>query len=111
MDMYRSSDEDLLNPYFAPLVAPDFSNLPRTLVITAEYCPLRDEGEEYARCVRDAGGDVECYRMSDAIHGFLLYPKITHVVQNTYDVIRHFLYGEELEQEGEQRWLEIPGTA
>ena len=47
MDLYRSGDEDLHNPYFAPLQAADFRDQPDTLIITAEYCPLRDEAEEY----------------------------------------------------------------
>ena len=48
MDLYRSAPADFDDPYFAPLLDPDLSRQPRTLVISAEYCPLRDEGEAYA---------------------------------------------------------------
>lgn len=44
IEFYKRSEEDKENPYFAPIKAKDFTNLPRTLVLTAEFDPLRDEG-------------------------------------------------------------------
>ncbi|MGI6106137.1 MAG: alpha/beta hydrolase [Raoultibacter sp.] len=110
MDLYLSSPEDALNPYFAPILAPDLVGQPRTLVITAEYCPLRDEGEFYAIQLAEAGCDVECYRMLDAVHGYLMYPSVFNIVRDTYHIIKHFLNAEALVQEGEPTWLVIPGT-
>ena len=63
MELYRSSDADLMNPYYAPLAAADFSNQPDTLIITAEYCPLRDEGEAYGKALAMAGNRVKVFRM------------------------------------------------
>lgn len=111
MEMYRSTPDDLTNPYFAPLLAPDLSGQPRSLVVTAEYCPLRDEGEAYAARLAEAGCDVSCYRMLDAVHGYFLYPSVLGLVKDTYRIMRHFLDGEELVQEGEPAWLEKPGIA
>ena len=74
MDLYASSPADLSNPDLAPLLADDLSGLPRTLVITAEYCPLRDEGEAFAARCELEGTEVQCYRMLNAVHGYLLYP-------------------------------------
>lgn len=111
MELYLSAPEDFTNPYFAPLLAPDLSGQPRTLVITAEYCPLRDEGEAYAKQLALANGNSECYRILDAVHGYLLYPSVFGIVKDTYRIIKHFLDGDELVQEGEQAWLEILGTA
>lgn len=91
MELYRSSVADLTNPYFAPLEADDLTNQPRTLLITAEYCPLRDEGEAYGEKLRQAGNDVEIYRMKDALHGyFSLPPHFVHV-KKTYEIINRFL--------------------
>lgn len=110
-ELYASSPADFASPYFAPLLARDLAGQPRTLMITAQYCPLRDEGEEYARRLARAGCDVRCFRMFDAIHGYFLYPSVLSLVKDTYRIMRHVLDGDELAQEGEPAWLEIPGIA
>ena len=91
ISLYKQSDNDLNNPYFAPLLADDLTGQPDTLVITAEYDPLRDEGEAYAYRLRKGGNNVTVHRMRDALHGFLaLGPRFTHVKQ-TYALINNFL--------------------
>lgn len=91
IDLYKQSDDDLKNPYFAPLMAEDFSNQPDTLIITAEYDPLRDEGEEYGRRLSQAGNHAVVYRMKDALHGYMgLGPRYVHV-RRTHELISDFL--------------------
>lgn len=91
--LYRSSDEDLKNPYFAPLLAQDLSRQPDTLIVTAEYCPLRDEGEAYGARLRAAGNRAETVRMPDALHGYFSLPVWFEPVKQTYAVINAFLKG------------------
>lgn len=95
MELYKSSDEDLQNPYFAPLIAEDFSKQPNTLVITAQYDPLRDEGEAYARKLKEAGAQAAVYRVEDALHGFFSLDPHYVQVRKAYELINDFLNGED----------------
>lgn len=72
--LYLASEADKNNPYYAPLAAKNLSNQPRTLIITAEHCPLRDEGEWYGEKLRLAGNRVEIHRIEGAVHAFIMLP-------------------------------------
>lgn len=110
IDMYIQDPADRSNPYFAPLLAPDLSHMPRTLVMTAEYCPLRDEGEVYAAQLEHDGNEVRCYRILDGVHGYFLYPSVLSLVRDTYRIMKHFLDGDNLDQKGAPTWLDLIGT-
>lgn len=91
MELYKASDDDLQNPYFAPLASKDFSRQPKTLIITAEYDPLRDEGEDYGLRLKNAGNAVEVRRIPDALHGFFSLPPVFRQVRECYRIINDFL--------------------
>jgi acetyl esterase len=68
---YLTGEADIKHPYAFPLQAKDLSGLPPAMVITAEFDPLRDEGEIYAVQMQQAGGDVTSRRYDGTIHGFV----------------------------------------
>lgn len=90
-DLYIANEEDKLNPYAAPLLAEDLSRQPKTLIITAEYDPLRDEGEAYGMRLKEFSNHVEVVRIEGALHGFISLPSRSESVVRGYQIINDFL--------------------
>jgi acetyl esterase len=66
---YAGGWPDIKDPRLSPLYG-DLSGLPPAIIVTAEFDPLRDEGEAYGKAMEAAGAraDVRCY--PGLIHGF-----------------------------------------
>jgi len=72
-DHYLSDPAEAAEPYASPLRARDLSGLPSALVVTAEYDPLRDEGEYYAARLRAGGTAATMSRWDGMNHGFFFW--------------------------------------
>jgi acetyl esterase len=68
---YLPKESDADDPLVSPIKASSLASLPPALVLTAEFDPLRDEGEAYAAALQAAGGTASAKRYDGMIHGFI----------------------------------------
>lgn len=71
-EQYARTPEEARSPYASVINTPSCQGLPAALLITAEFDPLRDQGEAYAMRLAEAGVRVTITRYAGTIHGF--YP-------------------------------------
>jgi len=71
---YIKNQEQAMHPFVSPLLAEDINGLPPTLIITAEFDVLRDQGEAYAHRLKEAGIPVKCTRYKGVLHDFPIFP-------------------------------------
>jgi len=69
-NLYMAGDVDKAGPYASPGRAGDLTGLPRALVYTAGFDPLRDQGEAYAKRLEQSGVTVTFREYGDLPHGF-----------------------------------------
>lgn len=72
---YFQNDED--RRQVSPLYMKFSADLPRSLVITAQFCPLRDEGLAYVKKLKDVGVVCKHLHFDDMIHAFMNMEDIT----------------------------------
>jgi acetyl esterase len=81
-ECYVEKPEQLRDPLVSPLFATQLANLPPASVTSAEFDPLRDEGEQYANHLQAAGIPVVVRRYNGMIHGFISMPLLTEQAVN-----------------------------
>ncbi len=73
MELYIRAGTDLDDIRLNPGKAADLSGMPPAVIVTAELDPLRDDGECFARRLREGGSTAQLIRMDGMMHGFALY--------------------------------------
>ncbi|WP_042883099.1 alpha/beta hydrolase [Cupriavidus necator] len=89
LDWYRA--QYLANPAHAtdvrasPLYQRDLHGLPPATIITAEFDPLRDQGEAYGEALQRAGGNVTVRRWPGQFHGFISMQGVIDAASHALD--------------------------
>jgi acetyl esterase len=90
---YLSDDADGADARVSPLRARDLSALPPAMIVTAEFDPLRDQGEAYAKRLADAGVEVDLRRYDGVFHGFFGMQAILETADQAIDDVTAVLRG------------------
>ena len=83
------SSENLHDPVFNLSIDPEVS-LPKTLIITAGFDPLSDEGEAYARLLDNIGNEVQQVHYPHLIHGFVNMTALKAAKDATKDLLKTY---------------------
>ena len=96
-EQYLADPAQAADPLVAPLrLSADFEgidDLAQALVITAEYDPLRDEGEAYGRHLNELGVPAQSNRYDGMIHGFFSMAGVLDTGRDAMDDACRFLRG------------------
>jgi len=94
-DAYFTDPAMLTNPRVSPLLADDLSVLAPAVVVTAEFDPIRDQGDAYAAALAAAGTVVAHKQFPGLIHGFLnlgpFVPAAAAAIDETVELVRKVL--------------------
>lgn len=79
------------HPEASPLHHPELAGLPPTHILTAEYDPLRDEGEALYRALLAAGVEASCQRQLGVIHGFFQLAGVSPAARQAISQVAAFI--------------------
>ena len=90
---YLKTQSDVLNPYFSPVLHQNHTGLPEAIIVTAEYDPLRDQGEMYLSTLYNSGVQATGIRAKGMIHGFVSFfsmvPAAENLVTMVWNLVRN----------------------
>ena len=92
-DHYARTPDDYEDWRMSPLRAASVAGVAPATVLTAEYDPLRDQGEAYARRLQAADVPTEIVRADGVFHGYFGMQKFLPPAQAPWDVAVHALRG------------------
>lgn len=87
------------DPSFAPLQDSDFSNLPPTVLVTADCDPVRDDSRDYHDKIQEADGKVHWINEPGLVHGYLRARHSGHRARDSFERI-----SAAIEALGQQIW-------
>ena len=73
-EQYNPNRAGWVDPLASPILTEELYGLAPAVIVTAEFDPLRDQGEAYAALLRKAGVSVLGMRYTGTVHGFLSFP-------------------------------------
>jgi len=91
-EWYYPEGRDNPDPLAVPILIKDFRNTPPTLVLIAEHDPLRDEGEELALHMKEAGISVHTIFYKDMVHGFMHMGEVLNEVDQAVHEMAEFAH-------------------
>lgn len=90
-DLYQPVQNQRTNPLFAPVLAKDLSKMPPTLILTAQYDMLCDEGKYFADLLHAADVHCDYFMFRDTIHDFMVFGDKIPLSHSALKYIRRFL--------------------
>ncbi|MBD8022974.1 alpha/beta hydrolase [Microbacterium gallinarum] len=82
---YLARPQDAREPYASPLRAPSHAGLPPAVILTAEYDPLRGDGEAYGAALRAAGVDASVVRYMGVTHDTPIFTGVLPAARRWHD--------------------------
>ena len=90
---YTNCPAYLIDPYVCPMKYPDFSDLPKTMIIVADHDPLHDEGVEYHNRLLEANVRSSLIEFTGVMHGFFSQVGVLDKSQKAMNDSCNFLIG------------------
>jgi len=95
MEFFRNTvfpdGHNIDHPWANPLYQEDLSSLPPTIIATAGFDPIRDQGNKFAKTLKDSGVKVVDYCFNHLPHSFLILGRISKAVQKANNIIANEL--------------------
>ncbi|WP_183015539.1 alpha/beta hydrolase [Achromobacter sp. UMC46] len=83
---YLLNESDGALPYASPLRVPTTTGLPPATVLVCEFDPLRDEGEAYARRLREGGVAAQDHRLPGMVHACIHMSGLTPAARRLFEL-------------------------